>query len=248
MARFSMRRGDTATFYEDLHRSSITEILREYKRKKIKIVSVFDAGYPPLLREIYDPPWVLYCKGNVSLFGTPRMLSVVGTRRPSRTGLQALRKILAPLVADGWGVVSGLADGIDSAAHRLALNARTIAVLGSGFEHVYPHGAQPLADEIASSHLLVSEYPPDTRAEPWQFPHRNRIISGLTKGTLVVEAREKSGSLITADQALEQGRDVFAVPGSIFEPRSVGTNRLIQQGAKPVLDAKDIREEWEPDQ
>ncbi|HEU5140180.1 MAG TPA: DNA-processing protein DprA [Bacillales bacterium] len=241
---FSMRADRAERFHRDLHSTDVFDLLKEYRQKRIELVTIFDEKYPPHLKEIFDPPWVLYCKGNVSIFLESRMLSVVGTRNPSRSGFQALKKLLLPLIKDGWGVVSGLAAGIDGAAHRLSLGSRTIAVLGSGLDHIYPATSRPLADEIAASHLLVSEYPPDVSAQPWQFPHRNRVISGMTTGTLVVEAREKSGSLITADQALEQGRDVFAVPGSIFEPRSVGTNRLIQQGAKLVLNPEDLLEEW----
>lgn len=236
---FSMRSGDAAGFYRDLHRQDVD------KPEGVSLITFFDEDYPAPLKDIFDPPWVLYCKGDVSVFKRRNMLSVVGTRSPSRTGVQAMQKLLMPLVDEGWGVVSGLAQGVDSAAHRLALRSSTIAVLGSGFNHLYPESSRPLADEIASGHLIVSEYPPDRPAKPWQFPHRNRVISGLTSGTLVIEAREKSGSLITADQALEQGRDVFAVPGSIFESRSFGTNRLIQQGAKLVLTADDLREEWQ---
>lgn len=234
---FLMRSGDASGFYHDLHWKGDDHL------KGVRIITFFDEAYPAHLKDIFDPPWVLYCKGDVSIFQQLNMLSVVGTRSPSRTGLQAMRKLLTPLIHDGWGIVSGLAQGIDSAAHRLALKSQTIAVLGSGFNRLYPESSRPLADEIASAHLLVSEYPPDRPAKPWQFPHRNRVISGLTWGTLVIEAKEKSGSLITADQALEQGRDVFAVPGSIFESRSVGTNRLIQQGAKPVLTSEDLVEE-----
>lgn len=234
---FSMRNGDAHWFYHDLHQPY------GLHGQGVRVVTFFDVDYPQALKDIFDPPWVLYCKGEISLLQSRKMLSVVGTRSPSRTGLQAMQKLLMPLIDEGWGVVSGLAQGIDSAAHRLALKSHTMAVLGSGFDHLYPESSRPLADEIASSHLLVSEYPPDRPAKPWQFPHRNRVISGLTSGTFVVEARKKSGSLITADQALEQGRDVFAVPGSIFESRSFGTNRLIQQGAKLVLTADDLLEE-----
>lgn len=241
---FSIKKDRAVSFYQDLHNSTFSDLSSGYDQKGIQIVTIFDDSYPLCLKEVFDPPWVLYCRGELSIFQELHMLSVVGTRNPSRTGLQALKKLLVPLIDQGWGVVSGLADGIDSAAHRLSLRTRTIAVLGSGLDQIYPVNAKPLADELAVSHLLVSEYPPPVKARPWRFPHRNRIISGLTQGTLVIEAKEKSGSLITADQALEQGRDVFAVPGSIFEPRSVGTNRLIQQGAKLVLSAKDLLEEW----
>lgn len=235
---FSMRDTDATLFYYDLQQAKVENL------QGVSVITLFDEAYPKLLRDIYDPPWVLYCRGDVSILKQANMLSVVGTRSPSRTGFAAMKKLLAPMIHEEWGIVSGLAQGIDSAAHRLALNSKTIAVLGSGFDHIYPESSRSLAVKIASEHLLISEYPPSRPAKPWQFPQRNRIISGLTLGTLVIEAREKSGSLITADQALEQGREVFAVPGSIFESRSYGTNRLIQQGAKLVLKAEDLLEEW----
>ncbi|HET7629047.1 MAG TPA: DNA-processing protein DprA [Bacillales bacterium] len=239
--RFSMTGEYAKRFYEDLHTINVAEKLDLYRRRGIEIVTRFDDRYPPLLKHIFDPPWVLYCRGNVSLFQQSDMLSVIGTRNPSSYGLKVLRHLLLPLVRSGRGIVSGLAEGIDSAAHRLALQSATIAVLGSGLFHVYPKSERDLFEQIGRSHLLISEFPPDTPARPWQFPLRNRIISGLTKGTLVVEARERSGTLITADQALEQGRDVYAVPGSVFEPRSAGTNHLIQQGARLVTDASDLQ-------
>lgn len=241
---FSMKKDHAAHFYKDLHETTFSDWFRIYAEKGIHVVTRFDKEYSSVLAEIIDPPWVLYCKGDVSILRESHMLSVVGTRNPSKTGFQALKKLLDPLIEQRWGVVSGLANGVDSAAHRLSLRSRTIAVLGSGIDHIYPSSARILADEIAKNHLLISEYPPSAKAQPWRFPHRNRVISGLTRGTLVIEAKERSGSLITADQALEQGREVFAVPGSIMEPRSVGTNRLIQQGARLVLRAEDILDEW----
>lgn len=241
---FSVKQGRAEKILDDLHRKSISELIDEYTQKHINVVTILDDAYPAYLKEIFDPPWILYCKGDVSILKREKSLSVVGTRRPSKRGLQTLAKLLDPLVNQNWTIVSGLAYGIDAESHRTALKSATIAVLGSGFDHIYPKAHEKLAGEIASAHLLASEYPPDQPANPWQFPQRNRIISGLTKGTLVIEARQKSGTLITADQALEQGREVFAVPGSILEPCSHGTNRLIQQGAKLVLDAEDIITEW----
>lgn len=182
---FSMKKEHAAHFYKDLHETTFSDLFREYQNKGIRVVTRFDEQYSQVLAEIADPPWVLYCKGDVSILNESHMLSVVGTRNPSKTGFQALRVLIGPLVEQGWGIVSGLANGIDSAAHRLSLKSRTIAVLGSGFDHVYPAKAKVLAEEIAKEHLLVSEYPPAAPPEPWRFPHRNRVISGLTRGTLV---------------------------------------------------------------
>ncbi|MGM7701158.1 DNA-processing protein DprA [Pseudalkalibacillus sp. Hm43] len=216
-----------------------------YRRDNIETITILNADYPPQLRQIYDPPIVLYLKGDRRLLTHPRLLSVVGTRYPTINGKNSLRKILSPLIQKGWVIVSGLAYGIDLHSHEQAMrqSGKTIAVLGSGFRHIYPKEHIPISDEIASKHLLLSEYPPDVKPAKWQFPLRNRIISGLSRGTLIIEAREKSGSLITGDLALQDGREVFAVPGSILEPCSAGTNHLIQQGAKLTTCAEDILEE-----
>jgi DNA processing protein len=230
---------------KDLQTIPIQDILDKYKREHIHCISYFDDEYPPLLKTIYDPPWVLYAKGKISLFTHGKKISVVGTRDPSLYGYQSLEKVLQPLLFDRWVVVSGLALGIDTAAHKLALEsqAKTIAVLGSGFYHIYPKQNESLAAEIGTHHLLISEYPPPQRPNRWAFPMRNRIISGLARGTIIVQAKERSGSLITAEQALQQGREVFAIPGPVLDERSTGTNRLIQQGAKLVLTAEDILSE-----
>lgn len=212
----------------------------------VKVITRFDGEYPESLMHIYDAPWVLYCIGNVELFKTPA-LSVVGTRHPSVNAGHSMNVILEPLVQHEITLISGLALGVDTLAHRLALRHQsgTIAVLGSGFKHIYPKENIELATTIAKNGLLITEYPPDRLPERKQFPERNRIISGLSKGTFVVEARKKSGSLITADQAIEQGRDVFCLPGRLNDLQSEGTNRLIQQGAKLVLHADDIINEFE---
>ncbi len=228
--------------YDDLHRFDPDDVLSYYETEKITPITIFDDAYPKLLKEIYDPPFVLYAKGNLSLLQNKKRLAVVGTRQPTPYGVKALAAIVPPLVDDGWVIVSGLAKGIDTYAHRAALQHRgkTIAVLGSGFHHPYPKENETLMQTMAHDQLLLTEYPPYVPPRKWHFPIRNRIISGLSQAVLVVEAKEKSGSLITADQALEQGRDVFAIPGSIFQAQSTGTNRLIQQGAKLVLSAEDI--------
>lgn len=219
--------------------------LASYVEEGIQAISILNNDYPYLLKEIYDPPMVLYAKGDVQLLKHRSLLSVVGTRYPSNNGKESLKKIINPLINNGWIIVSGLAYGIDILSHQQAVlqTGKTVAVLGSGFHHIYPKEHIGFAKVLASDHLMISEYPPDRKPAKWQFPARNRIISGLSRGTLIIEAKERSGSLITGDQALNQGREVFAVPGSIIEPRSVGTNRLIQQGAKLTTCAQDILDE-----
>ncbi|GGE42055.1 DNA processing protein DprA [Pullulanibacillus camelliae] len=227
-------------FYRDLHSIAIDKIMEDYHKENITMITIFDKAYPKRMKAIYDPPWVLYTKGHNALLHKNKILSVVGTRRPTDAGLRAMRKVIDPLIQTGWTIVSGMAVGVDGAAHQCALQASTIAVLGSGLLKPYPRLHLSLFNRIIESHLAISEYPPNTPPNRWQFPERNRIISGLSLGTLVIEAREKSGSLITADQALEQGREVFALPGNILNENTIGTHRLIQQGAKLVTSAEDI--------
>jgi len=213
-----------------------------------KIVTLGSPEYPENLRHIPSPPPVLYVLGTLEAKDS-FAISVVGTRTPTHYGRRTAEELAAELASMGLTVVSGLARGIDSCAHRGALNAngRTIAVLGSGLEHIYPAEHKPLAEKIAASGAVVTELPTDARPEPRNFPIRNRIISGLSLGTVVVEAGPTSGALITASRALEQGREVFAVPGNIKTEKSRGTNRLIRQGAKLVVSAKDIVEEIAPE-
>ena len=202
------------------------------------------SGYPRLLREISDPPPVLYVKGTL-MEEDAWAIAIVGTRRASAYGREVTRQLSAALARSGITIVSGLARGIDAEAHWAALKAggRTIAVLGCGMDQVYPPEHRQLADEIAAHGALVSDYPLGTQPEGVNFPPRNRIISGLSLGVLVAEAGVRSGALITADYAAEQGRDVFAVPGSILVRPSAGTNALIRDGAKVVLGPEDILEE-----
>ncbi|WP_096154649.1 MULTISPECIES: DNA-processing protein DprA [Bacillus] len=230
--------------YSQIRTVNIEKFLCNYNLEQIIPITFKDPLYPLLLKEIYDPPLVLYCKGDISLFHSKKV-SIVGTRNPTMYANKALELILPSLIKEGFTIVSGLATGVDTNAHKLTIenNGKTIAILGSGLFNVYPKENIALANTIAREHLLVSEYTPYTPPQRWQFPFRNRIISGLSSGTVIVEAKERSGSLITAEQALEQGRDVFAIPGSIFSPTSIGTNLLIQQGAKLVMKAEDILEE-----
>jgi DNA processing protein len=210
----------------------------------IQLLTWDDDDYPTYLKEIPDPPPVLFVRGELQL-QDQWAVAVVGTRRASPYGRLATERLAGDLARSGVTIVSGLARGVDSIAHQAALDAggRTIAVLGSGLGHIYPAEHRRLAGQIASRGALVTEFHPDTPPEAGNFPRRNRIISGLSLGVLVVEAGERSGASITANCALEQGRDVFAVPGNITSRTSIGTNRLIQHGAKLVLRAEDILEE-----
>ncbi len=208
-------------------------------------VTLADADYPPLLREIIDPPLALHVRGRRELL-QQNGIAVVGSRRASPYALNATRHLVAPLARDAeMVIVSGLARGIDAAAHQSALDSggKTIAVLGTGIDVVYPLSNRRLFERMQQEALIVSEFAPGTPPLAQNFPVRNRIISGLTRGTVIVEATGRSGSLITARMAAEQGREVFAVPGSIFSPGSEGTHRLIQYGAKLVHDANDVLEE-----
>ncbi len=208
------------------------------------LLTLADPDYPPLLKTLSDPPVVLYVRGSV-LAVDQSALSIVGTRKATHYGLETAFKLAGALAKQGVTIISGLAHGIDTAAHRGALNAggRTFAVMGCGVDQIYPNDNRDLADAIVENGALISEFPLGTPPEARNFPRRNRIISGLALGVLVVEAPEGSGALITADTAAEQGRDVFAVPGNIFSPASRGPNRLIQEGAKLVMSATDILDE-----
>ena len=199
--------------------------------------------YPPLLAAIHDPPRRLYLrgKGSIEMLSRPAV-AIVGTRSCSAYGAQVARRLGRELAAAGATVISGLARGVDAEAHRGALEAGgpTVAVLGCGIDRDYPRTHAALARRVAEVGLLVSEYEPGTEPAPWRFPARNRIIAGLAGVTVIVEARAKSGALITADFALEDGREVFAVPGEITSALSRGTNELLRLGAAPVLEPGDV--------
>ncbi len=211
------------------------------------ILTLADSRYPPLLAEIHDAPPLLYVRGDVGLLAEPQ-LAIVGSRNPTPGGLETTREFARQLVGFGLIVTSGLALGVDGAAHASALagGGRTIAVLGTGPDRVYPAIHRDLARRIADAGALVSEFPPGQGPLARNFPRRNRLISGLSLGVLVTEAALKSGSLITARAALEQGREVFAVPGSIRNPLARGCHALIRDGAKLVESAQDILVELAP--
>ena len=202
-----------------------------------------DARFPSPLLAIPDPPPVLWYRGTLDAFDAAAV-AIVGSRAASAVAVEAAERIGMDLAARGITVVSGLARGVDSAAHRGALcRGRTIAVLGSGVDRIYPHEHRTLANQIADRGLVVSEYPPGTPPLPFHFPQRNRLISGLSRAVVVIEASERSGSLITAACALEQGREVMAVPGNVLNGRNRGAHALIRDGAKIVEGADDIVEE-----
>lgn len=228
--------------------SGVERTLALAGRHGMNLLVLGQPEYPPLLGEISDPPVCLYCKGAL-IAEDDAAVALVGARRATREGVRAAADLAAGLARHGVTVVSGMARGIDTAAHRAALDAggRTAAVLGCGLDVVYPAENVRLYREVAERGALLAEFDPGTKPDAGNFPIRNRIISGLSRGIIVVEAEEKSGSLITAQRALDQGREVFAVPGNIYSRGSKGTNRLIQQGAKLVQKVEDVLEELWPE-
>jgi DNA processing protein len=219
----------------------LLQIWEQTQSRNIQVLTWLDETYPQRLQGIEQPPPVVYLREELIPEDT-WAVAVVGTRRVTPYGRQVTEEIASFLAANGVSVVSGLARGVDSIAHNAALKAggRTIAVLGSGVDRVYPPENRALADQIIGHGAILSDYAPGTPPESSNFPPRNRIISGLSMTVVVIEAGKTSGALITAEFAAEQGREVFAVPGNILAPQSKGTNRLIQQGAHPLLSASDI--------
>lgn len=234
-----------ASFFEFEADFEYKAVQFELKQKDISWCSFFEETYPKMLREIYLPPLLLFYKGNIDWLNRPA-IGVVGARLCSDYGKAAIQSLLPELIQNDIIVCSGLAKGIDAEAHRQTIlnNGKTIAVIGTGIDRSYPISNRRLQDEIGEHHLLISEFPAGTKPLKHHFPLRNRIISGISQGVMVIEAKKRSGSLITAFQALEQDREVFAVPGPIFSPVSAGTNELIKSGAKMVTSAQDILEEY----
>ena len=237
---------EQAKALEDHKLNKADKILADCQRLGLRILTIQDAEYPGRLQNIYDPPCLLYVKGRLPAIDEEAAVAVVGTRDCTPYGVACAEKLGYGLASGGAVVVSGLAKGIDAAASRGALRAGgvTVGVVGNGLDVHYPYESRYLYEDIAAAGALLSEYPPGTEPAGSHFPARNRIISGLSLATLVVEAPERSGALITAETALEQGRDVFAVPGPIDAPASVGCNRLIRDGAGLVSDAWDILREY----
>ncbi len=241
-----LRAGFTPQAYEAYHsdamKQGVRRIIEQCKCQDIHLLTLSHEDYPEMLKYIHDPPLILYVRGNIP---KTNAIAVVGSRRASGYGIENAVKIASELALSGILVVSGMARGIDTAAHCGALNVQgeTVAVLGCSVDTPYPPENKSLMERIIQSGAVISEYPPGTPPATFHFPNRNRIISGMSLGTLVVEAGLKSGSLITAHCALDQGREVFAIPGNITNYNSMGTNRLIKDGAKMVLNVEDIIEE-----
>lgn len=219
------------------YRNQETAAVSSRIKAQCQVVSFFDDLYPEKLRQIYRPPLLLFARGNLKLLQT-KTLAIVGARQASNYSWQVIRRLVPHLIKKGWTIASGLAVGVDGMAHKAALlnHGPTIAVVGNGLNHYYPTQNQALQDQIIDKGLVISEYLPDTPPRPFRFPQRNRILAGLSEGVLVTEARAKSGSLITANLAVEENRDVYTVPGPITSSLSRGTNHLIAVGAIPVTD------------
>lgn len=230
---------------KDLRRAEA--ILEICERRDYRILTIADAGYPRRLRNIFDPPILLYCRGRLPLMDEEAAIAVVGTRSYTPYGALCAGKLGGQLAAGGAVIVTGLAHGIDSLAARAALRngGRVLGVLGCGLDVVYPRGSEELYEDVAAAGALITEYAPGTLPLSGNFPVRNRILSGLSVAVLVVEAPERSGALITANTALEQGREVFAVPGPIDAPGSAGCNRLLRDGAGLVSEGWDLLREYE---
>ncbi len=231
----------------DHTQAAIDDTLQWLQHPGHHLITLADPAYPRMLLDIHDPPLLLYANGSLAHLGKP-IISIVGARSASAGGMDNARAFARHLAEQGWCIASGLASGIDAAAHEGALMAgptagSTIAIMGTGIDIVYPARNRELAHRIAQEGVLLSEFPIGTRALPYQFPKRNRLVAGIARGVLVVEAAKQSGSLITARLASEMGREVFAIPGSIHSPLSRGCHALIRQGAKLVESAEDIREE-----
>lgn len=228
------------------YRGNLDKYVEYMQNYGISIVTIYDKEYPNKLRNIYDPPVTLYVKGNKEILNE-NSIAIVGCRDCSNYGKEVAQKVAYELGKEDISIISGMAKGIDSQAHIGCLNAKgkTIAVLGSGLDRIYPKENLKLYNEIiANGGAIVSEYIIGTKPDKMNFPARNRIISGLSDGLVVVEAKQKSGTLITVDFALEQGKNIFVVPGNITSANSAGTNELIKQGAKCITDVKDILEEY----
>ncbi len=222
-------------------------ILQKCNKKGIKLLPIADSAYPARLRNTSDAPLLLYYKGILPDWEKAPFIGVVGTRKASLYGLQIAHQMGSQIAACGGYVVSGGASGVDTAAMQGALEAGVpvIGVLGCGADVVYPRSNRRLFEQVVQNGCLISEYPPETEGIPWHFPARNRIISGISNGVLVVEAPQKSGALITANRALQQGRDVFVVPGNINTPACAGSNALLQEGAIPALSGWDVVSSYE---
>lgn len=216
------------------------------QKQDVRAITLLDEAYPKAFLEMADPPAAFCCSGNLELLSR-RSLAIVGSREATGYGRQVLERLLPGLLQEGIVIVSGLAAGIDSMVHRqtIRLGGQTVGVIGTGLGRAYPAQSQSLQQEMMENQLIISEFPYYAGPRREHFPQRNRLIAGLTQATLVIQAKERSGSLITANYALQYNREVFAVPGSILEEQSRGTNQLIQAGAKAILHAYDILDEMQ---
>ncbi len=222
---------------------NLEKLEQEILQKQIKAITLEDEDYPYYLKQIYDPPITLFIKGGTSKINPEKCLAIVGSRKASHYIQQVLRKIISDLKGTDITIVSGMATGVDSCAHQAAIDNDlcTVAVLASGLDHIYPKSNKKLSEKISQDNgAVITEYFPDTSPLPMRFPRRNRIISGLSQGTLVAEAGLKSGALITANLCLEQGRELMCIPGQVTNPNTEGVNKLIKEGASLVSSAKDI--------
>ncbi len=224
--------------------ATVSEIISHMTAAQTSFITIFHEIYPERLLRIYDPPVVLYTKGNTEHLAEPNQLAIIGSRKADHYTKEDLQSIIRDLLSAGIGIVSGMAKGADGIAHELALDGKTIGVTGSGFHYQYPASHHLLYQKMIQSQLLITEYPPYVKPQKHHFPMRNRIIAGCSKGLLITQAETKSGTMITVDRALEEGRDVFAVPGPVGDPLSAGTNQLIAQGAACIVSARDILNEW----
>ena len=233
---------------QNMQKAKDAKLLEKYEKyilkNDIKIINISDDNYPAKLKNIYAPPITIFAKGDISLLNS-KSIAIVGSREPSKYGIYVAEKFSKELSKEGITIVSGLARGIDTFAHVGALSSfgKTIAVLGSGIDVVYPKENAKYYREISEKGLIISEYIVGTAPESKNFPQRNRIISGLSDGVLVVEARKNSGTMITTDFALEQGKELYVIPGNITSNLSAGTNNLIKEGAKLVTDVYEILED-----
>lgn len=229
---------------KNVNHQFVEEQLTLLKNSPFKITTIVDSDYPARLRDIYDPPVVLFRHGEF-LPQDEDAIAIVGTRNPDHYGKEVATLLVSQLVEQNITIVSGFARGIDTIAHKIALEkgGRTIAVLGNGIDRVYPPENRLLREKLVSQGVYCSEFPFGTKPDAVNFPRRNRIISGLSLGTVVISAGEKSGALLTAYYALDQNREVFAIPGRITDEKSTGTNRLIQKGAKLIASVDDILDE-----
>ncbi|WP_088041237.1 DNA-processing protein DprA [Bacillus sp. EAC] len=243
---FHLTAKSSEKLYRQLHSISISDILDFNVQNNSKFITIYSDMYPELLKQIYDPPFVLYLKGDINLLKSDFKLSIIGSRKPSKFANLTCDSFVKELVKENWIIVSGMALGCDTLAHKAAMHhgGKTIAVIGSGLNTIYPKANSYLFNEMISNHLVISEYPHYIQPEKRYFPRRNRIIAGLSKGLIILEAKEKSGTMITANFALENGREVFAVPGPIIMDEYKGSNQLIQEGAKLITCSKDIIEEF----